>query len=84
VALVAEADPRQLTEPGAARAATESIRRAISECHGVHLHAAVLVPPATVPKTTSGKLQRFACRDAFLSGALPIVSGTGEVDVEVH
>jgi acyl-CoA synthetase (AMP-forming)/AMP-acid ligase II len=80
VALVAEADPSHFDAPGAARAATESIRRAIAECHGVQLEAAVLVPPATVPKTTSGKLQRFACREAFLAGALPIVWGDEEPD----
>ena len=31
------------------------------------LEAVVLVAPGAIPKTTSGKLQRFACRDAFLS-----------------
>jgi len=32
--------------------------------------AVTLVPAGTLPKTTSGKLQRFLCRDGFLEGTL--------------
>jgi acyl-CoA synthetase (AMP-forming)/AMP-acid ligase II len=51
-----------------------AIRRAVAELHGVRLHAVALVSSGTIPKTTSGKLQRFACREAFLAGALPALA----------
>ncbi|HKY15831.1 MAG TPA: fatty acyl-AMP ligase, partial [Microthrixaceae bacterium] len=37
---------------------------------GVPPRDVVLVPPGTVPKTSSGKLQRSACRQLFEQGAL--------------
>ena len=67
IAIVAEADVRQLATPESAEAAISTIRRNITDLHGVLLDAVVLVAPGAIPKTTSGKLQRFACREAFLS-----------------
>jgi acyl transferase domain-containing protein/acyl-CoA synthetase (AMP-forming)/AMP-acid ligase II/acyl carrier protein len=51
-----------------------NIRQAVAEEHELQIHAIVLVKPATVPKTSSGKIQRRACRAAFLSGELQIVA----------
>ncbi len=31
-------------------------------------HEVVLVPPATIPKTSSGKLQRSACGASYRAG----------------
>ena len=70
IALVAEVDPRQLGSPAAAQAAMDAIRSGVSEAHGVQLSAVALVPPGGVEKTTSGKVKRFACRDALLAGTL--------------
>lgn len=47
-----------------------SIRRAVAEQHGLAVYAIALLPPKSLPKTTSGKLQRFACRAAFLEKRL--------------
>jgi acyl transferase domain-containing protein/acyl-CoA synthetase (AMP-forming)/AMP-acid ligase II/acyl carrier protein len=44
-----------------------AIRRAIAEEHEVELHAALLLKTMTIPKTSSGKIQRRACKDAFLT-----------------
>jgi len=74
IAIVAEADVRQLDTPESAQAAIATIRRSVAECHGVLLDAVALVAPGAIPKTTSGKLQRFACRDAFLSDRLSILA----------
>jgi acyl-CoA synthetase (AMP-forming)/AMP-acid ligase II len=74
IAIVAEADVRQLKTPDIAQAAIVAIRRSIAELHGVLLESVVLVAPGTIPKTTSGKLQRFACREAFLSDSLPALA----------
>jgi acyl-CoA synthetase (AMP-forming)/AMP-acid ligase II len=47
-----------------------AIAKAVSEAHGVTLHAVSLIGRASIPKTTSGKIQRRACRQAFLDGTL--------------
>ena len=44
-------------------------RKVIDEI-GVPPRDVVLVPPGTVPKTSSGKLQRSACRQLFEQGEL--------------
>lgn len=72
VAMVAEVEPRFMSasETAGAANAISAIRRAVADTHQVSLHAVALVPAGTVPKTTSGKLQRFLCRDGFLDGTL--------------
>ncbi|HVT15727.1 MAG TPA: amino acid adenylation domain-containing protein, partial [Thermoanaerobaculia bacterium] len=59
--------------PGSAAdlaAVAAAIRQAVAEEHEARLSALVLVKPGEVPKTTSGKLRRGACRELFLSGGL--------------
>ncbi len=51
-------------------AVMQAIRRAVTAQHGLAVYAIVLLPPKSLPKTTSGKLQRFACRAAFLENRL--------------
>jgi amino acid adenylation domain-containing protein/non-ribosomal peptide synthase protein (TIGR01720 family) len=51
-----------------------TVRTAILETHEVDPFAIVLVGPAGVPKTSSGKVQRAACRKAFLEGSLPVLA----------
>lgn len=50
-----------------------AIRQAISEQHEISVFAIALIKPASIPKTSSGKIQRQACRDRFLAGSLDIV-----------
>ena len=50
-----------------------AIRRAVASEHGVQVHAVAVVRTGGVPKTTSGKVQRRACRAAYLAGELPLV-----------
>jgi acyl transferase domain-containing protein/acyl-CoA synthetase (AMP-forming)/AMP-acid ligase II/acyl carrier protein/SAM-dependent methyltransferase len=50
-----------------------AIREAIAETHGVHVDAIVLTKPHTVPKTSSGKIQRHAARQTFLEGRFDLV-----------
>jgi acyl-CoA synthetase (AMP-forming)/AMP-acid ligase II/acyl carrier protein len=54
---------------GPALAAT--IRERVVAAHGVDPYAIVLTRKGGVPKTSSGKIQRRACREAFLKGELP-------------
>ena len=43
---------------------------AVTEAVGVPPWEVVLVAPGSVPKTSSGKLQRSACRAQFVDGSL--------------
>ena len=50
------------------------IRSQVAEIHGVAVAAVALIPAGTLPKTSSGKKQRRACRDQFLAGTLPAIA----------
>ncbi len=63
VVIAAEIDPRR--GDGDLDALAVSLRAAVASHHGVRLHAVSFVQAGTIPKTTSGKIQRRACRDAF-------------------
>ncbi len=54
-------------------AAIEAARAAVLREHEIALHAIVLVKPGTIAKTTSGKIQRRACKASFLEGTLDVV-----------
>jgi acyl carrier protein len=49
---------------------TAAIRQAVAEEHEVQVYAVVLIEPGSIPKTSSGKIQRHACRANFLAGKL--------------
>ena len=49
---------------------TQLIRREISKNHDLQTHSTLLLKPGTLPKTSSGKIQRHACRAEFLDGHL--------------
>src|SRR5579871_1937279 len=51
-------------------AIASAIRRAVAEEHELALRAVVLLQPATLPRTSSGKVQRRNCAKAFASGDL--------------
>ena len=51
----------------------EAIRRTVAAEHDVMLDAVVLVKAGSIPKTSSGKIQRHACRDGYLDGSLAVV-----------
>jgi acyl-CoA synthetase (AMP-forming)/AMP-acid ligase II len=51
-------------------AVVRAIRRAVAEAHDVRVHTVVLLRAGRIPKTTSGKVQRHACRAGFLKGTL--------------
>ncbi len=51
----------------------KAIREAISQQHNLQVASIVLIKPTTIPKTSSGKIQRQACRQMFLDGELEIL-----------
>jgi acyl-CoA synthetase (AMP-forming)/AMP-acid ligase II/acyl carrier protein len=54
---------------GADEALTSAVRAAVLEHTGLRLGVVALVPPRSVPKTSSGKVRRGDCRAAYLAGA---------------
>ncbi|WP_166459686.1 aminotransferase class I/II-fold pyridoxal phosphate-dependent enzyme [Amycolatopsis pithecellobii] len=68
---VAEIDPAKTTDAGEV---IEAVRHAVAREHRVALHGVALVRPRTVAKTTSGKIQRHAVRQAWLADELDLVN----------
>jgi acyl-CoA synthetase (AMP-forming)/AMP-acid ligase II len=50
-------------------AIVHALRQAVAAEHGVELYAVVLTRPGAIPKTSSGKKQRLACRHLALGGS---------------
>ncbi|MEL6911005.1 MAG: AMP-binding protein [Cyanobacteria bacterium J06648_1] len=50
-----------------------AIRKAVSEDHGLFVSGIVLLKTASIPKTSSGKIQRHACKQGFLADSLKVV-----------
>ncbi|MFI1760561.1 fatty acyl-AMP ligase [Streptomyces sp. NPDC020800] len=74
--LVAEVAPDRA---GESEKITDLIRSAVGEGHGLAVRDVVLVLPGTIPKTSSGKIQRRATRTAYLDGTLsPVTAATTE------
>ena len=48
----------------------QSIRREISKKHDLQVYTTLLLKPGSLPKTSSGKIQRHACRTEFLANTL--------------
>jgi acyl-CoA synthetase (AMP-forming)/AMP-acid ligase II/acyl carrier protein len=57
-----------------ATAVYRAIRSVVSANHALQTHAIVLLKPATLPRTTSGKVRRKTCREGFLDNSLPAVA----------
>ncbi|MBD1213547.1 MAG: fatty acyl-AMP ligase [Dolichospermum circinale Clear-D4] len=50
-----------------------AIRETVALNHGLQVYAILLIKPASIPKTSSGKIQRHACRQGFLKETLAVV-----------
>jgi amino acid adenylation domain-containing protein/non-ribosomal peptide synthase protein (TIGR01720 family) len=51
----------------------KSIRQTLSEQHELSVYAVLLLRRGTIPKTSSGKIQRHLCRERFLEQSLKTV-----------
>ncbi|AWH91118.1 long-chain-fatty-acid--AMP ligase FadD32 [Dietzia lutea] len=60
--------------PGAGKAdpgpVADAVRSAISARHGVTAQDVLLVPAGSIPRTSSGKIARRACKAAYVDGTL--------------
>lgn len=55
--------------------AVAAIRQAVADQHELQAYAILLIRTGTLPKTSSGKVQRRACRDRYMEGSLTVVKG---------
>ncbi|OGQ97791.1 MAG: hypothetical protein A2521_02155 [Deltaproteobacteria bacterium RIFOXYD12_FULL_57_12] len=55
-----------------------AIRQSVSREHGIQVHTVVLIKTSSLPKTTSGKVQRSLCREHFIQGRLHVVAQSPE------
>jgi amino acid adenylation domain-containing protein len=76
VVVVHELERRREAEAAAAAAAVRD--RLLAE-HEVAVHAVVPLRAGALPRTTSGKVRRSACRAAWLAGALPVLAAAESV-----
>ena len=52
--------------------AIDAIRQAVSQRHRLRVGEVLLLPAGAIPRTTSGKLARRACRSQYLNGELGV------------
>ena len=69
-ALVIIAERAAGTSRADPQAALEAVRAEVADKHGVAPAEVRLVPAGAIPRTTSGKLARLACRAEYLDGTL--------------
>jgi acyl-coenzyme A synthetase/AMP-(fatty) acid ligase len=60
----------ELTPGPEAEALAREIQKAVTREHGLSPNQILLLPPGSLPKTSSGKIRRSASRKLFLEGAL--------------
>lgn len=56
--------------PAALQALRATVRQSVAEGHDLRLHDLALIKSSSIPKTSSGKIQRHACKAAYLDGSL--------------
>ncbi len=54
--------------------ALHAIRQAVAATHEVEVSCVALVRAGTIPKTSSGKTRRSACRELFLAGRIEVLA----------
>ncbi|MEW2399429.1 amino acid adenylation domain-containing protein [Streptomyces sp. NPDC046862] len=77
--VVAEVGPREQKSDLAGLA--HRIRTAVLADHEVRPHTVAVIKPGELRKTSSGKVQRHACRAAYLSGELEILAVADDTTV---
>jgi acyl-CoA synthetase (AMP-forming)/AMP-acid ligase II/acyl carrier protein len=72
VVVVQEID-RQFREANL-QSVVRRIRRVVADEHELDLYAVILIRQASLPRTTSGKVQRQLCRDQYAAGELKVLT----------
>jgi acyl-CoA synthetase (AMP-forming)/AMP-acid ligase II len=66
IVVIAEIDYRSIIK---SEEVIKAIREAVSMDHGLHVNDIVLTNPGRIPKTTSGKIKHFLCKEYYLAEA---------------
>ncbi|BAZ09586.1 AMP-dependent synthetase and ligase [Calothrix sp. NIES-4071] len=61
-----------------------AICQAVSQQHELQVYAVLLLKTASILKTSSGKIQRHACKNGFLAGSLNVVGWRQNLDGKPH
>ncbi|MFI6053451.1 amino acid adenylation domain-containing protein [Streptomyces violascens] len=72
-AVVVCQEVRAQTPPARYREIAQRVRATLSRVHGITARTVLMVPPGTITKTSSGKVQRYAARRRHLDGELPVL-----------
>ena len=80
LAVVQEVEP---TPQGDYQEVIDAIRQVVADTHELQVYGVALVKPGTIPKTSSGKIQRHACRIGFMQGGLEELARHVTEDVPV-
>jgi long chain fatty acid CoA FadD26 len=74
--LVVIAELKKQVDPAELEAVTQQVTSAVSMTHSVRLSDFALVPPGSLPLTTSGKVRRAMSKDLYLEGAFTRLDAT--------
>jgi amino acid adenylation domain-containing protein/non-ribosomal peptide synthase protein (TIGR01720 family) len=61
-----------------------TVRQAVSAYHDLQAYAVLLLKAGTIPKTSSGKIQRHACRAGFLDGTFEVIESSILEEIEIQ
>ncbi len=64
------------------KAVIDAMREAIASHHDIRVSTVVLIKPASIPKTSSGKVRRSTCKQAFLDNVLSQIACWSESGAE--
>jgi amino acid adenylation domain-containing protein len=78
--VVQEIEPKAVS---LAAAIVDAIRDAVHDSHKIPVEDVVLVAPGTIPKTSSGKVQRSRCRELYVGGELKRLDTPSKEDLEL-
>ncbi|MBV5259918.1 aminotransferase class I/II-fold pyridoxal phosphate-dependent enzyme [Synechococcus moorigangaii CMS01] len=65
-------------------AIAQKIRQAIAANHELQTYGIILIKTGSIPKTSSGKIQRHLCRQAFLTDELAVVGRSILGETTIH
>lgn len=61
-----------------------AIRQSVAATHDINLSAVILIAPMSLNKTTSGKIQRYLCREKYISNELKIIAEWEQVPAIIN
>jgi amino acid adenylation domain-containing protein len=65
-------------------AIAKGVRLAVAQEHHLPVNAVVVIEPGSIPRTGIGKIQRFRCRDDYLSSRLATIGVSYLTDIREH